>query len=181
MDRDIAMFVASVLISYFLARYFGDVAGTEAAIAFEKEKAKKARIAALRALLNEIEVIRGLAQQNSEINPTKGSQVVVLEMPVTAFETAFLSSESNLLDDWDAELEQLLVSVKAYLVGAHAINTSRDYYLTSVGQPISGASDQWRNIAASEIKEKSCNLLKTLNQLEALLKQELIDKTRMGP
>lgn len=183
MDREavnIAISVMSVIISYFLARHFGDVAGTKAAIAFEKEKASKARIAALRALLNEIEVIRGLAQQNSEINPTESSQTIVLKMPVTTFETAFLSSESNLLDDWGAGLQRLLVSVKAYLARAHAINTLRDYYLASVGQLSSSMSGLWRKDAANGVKEESCNLLKTLNQLEELLTQELKGKTRTG-
>ena len=92
MDREvvsIAISAASVIISYFLARHSGDVAGTNAAIAYEREKASKARIAALRALLNEIEVIRGLAQQNSEISPTESSQTVVLEMPLQHFRPPF--------------------------------------------------------------------------------------------
>ncbi|MFB0537194.1 MAG: hypothetical protein ACETWR_19710 [Anaerolineae bacterium] len=118
----IAGIVVGAIVSFFLAKYYGDVAGTKAAIEFEREKAAQAHIVALHALLNEIVRIRDLADHNSKLVRYSDALQSVVRLPVTAFETAFLSKESSLLAEDEPNLSEPMASVTAYLTEAYSIN-----------------------------------------------------------
>jgi len=85
--------IVSSIVAFLLARKYGDLAGTKAAIEFEKEKYDKARLDALNSLLHEVERARSLADHNLAIDPTGKGPRSVVHMPVTAFETVFLSGD----------------------------------------------------------------------------------------
>jgi hypothetical protein len=175
---DVITLIVSSAIAFFLARHFGDVAGTKAAIEFEKEKAAKARVAALQSLLNEITIIRALATKNSELVHDSPKENVlltqsVLRMPVTAFETAFLLSESSLLDERSDLSSELLAPVKAYLTEAYSINALIDIHFGLVGGVYGGESIGWKQDVIRNIKRKCKGLKETLDRLENCLKDLL--------
>ena len=179
--------IVSSGLAYYLAKKYGDVAGTKAAIEFEKEKAAKARIAALQSLLNEVIRIRDLAHHNSTLVHDSHSIQSVVRLPVTAFETAFLSSESSLLDegndDFDREsvgvgtpglrsVSEPLASVTAYLTGASSINVLVDMYLGLV-RGLSSTEKARIVDAINQIIDKSQGLFEILDRLEKYLRCEL--------
>lgn len=186
----IATLIVSSGLAYYLAKKYGDVAGTKAAIEFEKEKAAKARIAALQSLLNEVIRIRDLAHHNSTLVHDSHSIQSVVRMPVTAFETAFLSGESSLLDlldegnsDSDEEFVSVgtpglrsvskpLASVTAYLTEAYSINALVDIYLGLV-RGLSSTEKARRADAINQIIDKSQGLSEILDQLEKHLRHKL--------
>lgn len=198
---DIAIPVGSVIlatiVAIIVARKFGDLAGTNAAIDYEKEKDKRARRTALRALWNGYIRIRGMAHRNIELRESSTIQDVV-KMPVTTFEAAFLSRESPLLDEGESKLVEeiatpeipglgelpepsasryrILVSqppaaVTAYLTEAHSLNMLVDVYLTRTK---SGTADAVaRADLTKKIKEKSQKILEILEPLDDYFAREM--------
>jgi hypothetical protein len=153
--------IISSVVAFFLAKHFGDVAGTKAAIEFEKDKAAKARVAALQSLLNEVERIRKLAKHNSDSKPK-------VKMPTAAFEAAFVSGTSGL-----AVSPDLLNAVTDYLVCADRINMSVDIYVSET--PSAGGSSRGRmDDASQDIRELCSDTLRgILDQLSYALQREL--------
>jgi hypothetical protein len=172
----LAMLAISSIIAFIVARKYGDVAGTRAAIAHEEERTAQARITALRALLHEVMRIRELANLNGQLQPYSGYQSPV-RMPVTALEIAFLSGESVLFDQGEADAE-LLTAVTCYLTGAYSINAKIDYYLALPAHlgsdPVAG-----RAMAdlATGIRDESIELVGNLGQLEQHFQQRLDTRT----
>lgn len=114
---NLGVLLANSIIAYLLARHFGDVAGTRAAIQFEKEKEAKARAAGLRSLCNEVGRIRKLVLHN------RGSTSPV-GLPTAAFETAFVSGTPGV-----SAGDELLDAVTDYLVCADRMNVCVAAYL----------------------------------------------------
>jgi hypothetical protein len=85
------MFIVGLLASYYIARRFGDLAGTDAATKYEEEKEKRERVAALQALLNQVGLATKIAQENARQNYTGYAPLV--RIPTHAFEEAFVSNK----------------------------------------------------------------------------------------
>jgi hypothetical protein len=100
--------------SYFIARKYRDVAGTLITLKKQEQHAARARVTALQHLLNEVARIRKLANHNSEL---VHGETGIVKMPMTAFETAFVSGSSDLSVSSD-----LLDAVTDYLVKADTVS-----------------------------------------------------------
>ena len=155
----------AIVASIYIARKYGDLAGSRAAIDYEKRKAADARTTTLRALRNEVARIRKIGEVNSQI---RNDGLGMARMPTTTFETAFVSEPSGLSVD-----PELLDAVVDYLAHADAINLGIDIYLgfgaahgqsTYAGQIVSDAAQQAR--------DKSKEILEILGKLDALLERE---------
>ena len=169
---DIVPVLVSVIGSLIAAKYYGDVAGTRAAIEFEKRKAVQANIVALKALLNEIARIRSIAGRNSELVRHNKSFQTVVRIPVMAFEVAFLSKESSLLEEDENVSSEILDTVTAYLTEAHSINTLVEVYIRLTAG-LSSQEARWRAEIVTKIVDKSKALLSILQRLESHLRNRL--------
>jgi hypothetical protein len=167
----ILTFAANAFLSRYLAKKYGDVAGAEAAIKYQQEQAAKARVVALQSLLNEIERIRKLADHNSKQIVGSGVQRV-FRMPTTAFETAFFSRESVLLENWkDSSDSEILASAIDYLNEADSINVLADLYLGLV-RGLSSDEKRRRNDIITQVASKCQEISGILNRLEENLRRE---------
>ena len=189
--------IVATIVAIFVARKFGDLAGTNAAIEYEKEKDKRARRTALRALWNGYIRIRDMAHHNIELQQTSAIQGVV-KMPVTTFEAAFLSRESPLLGESEGKLDeevpipempgngplpeplasryrilasQPLAAVTAYLTAAHSLNMLVDVYMTRTKE--GDSEHRARGDITRKIKEKSQRILEILKPLDDYLAREM--------
>ena len=157
---DLVQIVLSILtfaisggLAYYLAKHFGDVAGTNAAIKYEKEKAAEERAAALHSLRNEVARIRKL----TEYYKKPFADIGVPKMPMTAFETAFVSGSPGLVAG-----SELLKAVNEYLVHADIVNSVIDMYL------IKEHRGEFSDIT------RACDpLAEILDRLDECLKREL--------
>jgi len=170
-NNNLERFIApiSLLLSYLFAKHFGDVAGQKAARAYAEEETMKARIIAIKSLLNEAQRARDLAKKNSELVVAGGA----VRMPVSAFESALVSRESTLLDESrDAsDLDELLAAIREYLTEAYVINALIEVRLAAI---ISyGTGREQRTEPTREIKAKSDGLPETLDRLEKCLRHAL--------
>lgn len=169
---EIALSFLSIPAALLISKWFGDLAGTKAARKYEEQKAGTARIIALQALLNELEIIQGMADQNAELASSRRDNAVVLKMPTTALETAFLSGESRLLQEWSNESAELLILVRDYLTEAHSINLLVESYLALLGG-LSSEESGWRRDVVSSIGSRSQKVLQILPEIEDCLQREL--------
>lgn len=160
--------------AYSVARKFGDVAGAKAAIEYEEGKTATARIAALQTLLNEVTRIRGLAGHNAALSGPKLVAQPVTKMPVTAFETAFLSGQSSLLGRGrdTSDIAELMACVAVYLREAGAINTLVDLYLGLI-RGLSSAEERRREIVLNDMAQRSEKMASLVDQLGKHLCQAL--------
>ena len=161
----IIMGVVTLVASKNIAKKYGDLAGSQAAIDYEERKAAEARTTTLRALRNEVARIRKLGEANSQI---RNDGLGMARMPTTAFETAFVSEPSGLSVD-----PELLDAVVDYLARADAINSRIDTYLglgAALGQ--SNYAAEIMSDAAQQTRDKSKEILEILGKLDALLERE---------
>jgi len=136
----------SAILSYIVAKKYGDLAAVDATRKLYEEDAKRARLNALRSLINEVARIQKLAEHNSQLDPDQQSQPVA-RMPVSAFETAFVSGALV-----SRASQELLDAVADYLVCADSISPLVDIYVA--GTPSGeGVSKQRMHAAVREIKE----------------------------
>jgi len=157
-----------VYISYLVAKRYGDVAGAHAARKFSEGDTARARITAIQSLLNEVTRIRKLADRNSQLARQVRTKAIV-RMPVTAFETAFISGSPGL-----SVSPKLLDAVTDYLTEADAINSLIDTYLWLA--PAIGTSEAaafGRGDAVDQIKDICKRLSEILNRLDTYLTSEL--------
>jgi hypothetical protein len=183
----IVTLAVSSFISFLLAKKYGDLAGTKAAIDFEKEKAEQARITTIKSLLNEVDRIRTFTDHNSTL--ARDSQKVqgVVRMPVAVLETAFLSGDSSLSINSSVDFDgtpvdpatpgiylraEPLASATDYLAEAYSINTLIDIYLGLV-RGLSSQEQAQRGEAINGIIDKSKALYQPLARLEKYLNREL--------
>lgn len=175
--------IVSSIVAFLLARKYGDLAGTKAAIEFEKEKADKARLDALNSLLHEVERARSLANHNSAIKPTAKGPRSVVRMPVTAFETVFLSGDSPFPSDNEnvsvqegvAPVSTLRDAISSYVTKAYAINLLIEMYI-ALARGLSSAETSWRQTVLTQIINESKEFPPVLNKIEKGLKSYLHSK-----
>jgi len=163
------MAAVGVLMSYFVARQYGDVAAVRATRKFYEEDARKARLTALQSLVNEVARIRKLVEHNSHLLPLTNAPVKSLtKMPIAAFETAFVSGRHGL-----AVSSHLLNAVTDYFTHADSINLLVDIYVAGI--PSGTAVSQTRRRTAVQKIAEICTaeLPKILDQLEIHLRREL--------
>ena len=164
--------VVCALLSYIASVNHGDKAALKASRKLHEEDMKKARLTALRSLLNEVKRIQKAVDHNSELE--RGMIRSVVRLPVTAFETAFVSGKPGL----DAS-DKLLYTITDYLTLANSINSLIDIYLFSVagagvkqGQ-IKPGGVVGQIIQACKKREDQVSLFKILQQLEICLQEEI--------
>ena len=168
--------VLAALSSYFAAKKFGDVAGTNAAIRYEEGKATRARLIALQALLNQVAVIREMAHHNSKLQVGPGviTTESAIRMPVTTLETALLSRESVLLDESkNYSNSELFSSIAEYLAEAHSTNALVDLRLAMTISEGTGMARNALPDVIQKIRDSSERLPKILDRLEDCLTAEL--------
>lgn len=190
MDKTLIVSVMALIVSamalilnVWVAKKFGDLAGTNAAIKYEEEKDAKAYIVTLQALLHEVIRIRGLVNANAKLNRDCVRIQAVVRLPVKSFETAFVSGESNLLVGELGDVETLglyptsepLKSVMKYLTEASYFNSLIDVYL-GVDRGVGSADKSFRREFVNLIVDKSQELFEVLDQLEEHLRDELKTK-----
>ena len=159
-----------------IAKQYGDVAGTKAAIEYEEQKTAKARVVALHALWNEVARIRAVAIQNHALDP-RGRHQNAIRMPVAAFETAFLSKESVLLEKWQKESE-FFADAKQYLLEAYFVNAQIDFFLSASGALANPLASEMMVHMTSQIVDRSKEVVKILTRLEEHLERELDKQTK---
>ena len=157
--------IVSIVISVYVARKYGDVAGAARMIRYEQKRIEQARIAMLQSLINEVERIRKVIEHNSQSEPA-------LKVPTSAFEAAFTSGQSRLVPS-----RELLSAVADYLTCADTINTwIRVYSVTMLGTQ-EAAKTQGMD-ALLEVKRLCTDRVPSiLNRLENALQDELDKET----
>jgi hypothetical protein len=157
----------AIAVSFSTAKRYGDVAGTLAARRFEEEDARKARNLALKALLNEIGLVRKLAKSNTITETKFPAFRGVARIPVAPFETAFISGRPAL----DVR-NQTLDAVTEYLSNAYYVNALIDIYLTTPLGAGSAAMSYARYIL-KRVEETCTALPDVLDRMKACIEQEL--------
>jgi hypothetical protein len=109
--------IVSVGVAIFVAKNYGDVAGAKVILEAQAKDAARARVAAFQSLVNEVERIRAVV---GHYNPSdvRAESRGVPQMPVAAFETAFVSGAPAL-----AASEELVRAACDYLVHADSVNS----------------------------------------------------------
>lgn len=159
METDAIISLAGVAVSligaWLIAKKYGDVAGALAARRFQEGDAKRARVAAFQSLINEVVRIREVTNhyQSPDFDTASGAP----KLPVTAFETAFVSGSPGLVAG-----EGLVKAVSEYLVLADSINWLIDKHLIGGG-----------NLGDFAIRQDWTRLSKILNRLSDCLQREL--------
>lgn len=169
----IGIFVAVIgicfsgIVSFIVARWYGDMAAVRATRKYHEEDARKARAATLLSLRNEVSRIQKAAEHNSQLNPAHSPHDIA-RIPTAAFETAFVSGRPGL----DVSPDLLDASTE-YLTCADSINSLIDAYLSALGGESSQMVDV-RNEAVRKIA-KACGdtLPNILGRLSTCLQREL--------
>ena len=165
-----AAFVVSVIVgilSYIVARRYGDLAAVEASRRLHEEDARRARLMALRSLLNEVERIRKVAEHNSGLAPQE-TALSVTRVPTIAFETAFVSGTSNI-----GGSSELLVTVTDYLACADSINSLVDIYVAGTTSAGGEGARRVTDSARKIVGKCKDDLPKILDSLKTFLQREL--------
>ena len=161
--------VAAIVISWLIAKKYGDVAGTRAAIQYQEERDSQARRAALASLMLEVGRVAALAEHNADTDALRLGRPVV-RIPVHTFETAFLGADSPLLQDPHSRgsTSEMLAPIWDYLTEASAINSLVDVYLALAP----GTSSEERNRinrVLIQISERSTNIATLMGQIASML------------
>jgi len=139
-------FIASTVMSYFLARCFGDVAGTKAAIKHEAEKTAERRKKILVALHAQVESLPRINTHNQtatdkQQGPPK--HLLPIPYPIVPFETAIFSENGISVSD------KTIQAATDYLLKARELNVLiealRNAHLSSIAygsQPANKAPTQ---------------------------------------
>jgi hypothetical protein len=159
--------IAGVIVSYIVAKKYGDLAAVEASRKLHEEDARRARLVALRSLLNEVERIRKVAEHNSGLAPPQVAEPVT-RVPTTAFETAFVSGTSNI--DGSPEL---LEAVTDYLACADSVNSLVDIYVAGTTSAGGAGAHRVTESARKIVEYCENNLLEILDRLKTFLQREL--------
>jgi len=114
------------LMTIVVAWFFGE----KAAVRYERDKEKREQIAAHQALLNQVKLIKKLAQNNIVRSEAPKNYDSLIKLPVQAFETAFVSEKPIL-----SKHPELLITVIDYLSEAYAVNSAIDTYLSLKSGP----------------------------------------------
>ena len=154
-----------------IAEEYGDLAGTEAAIAYQEEKAAVARRASLQALHAEVGRIRLAREFNAKLEISRTNSPV--PMPVAVVESVLLSKEPILFMGHES-YGDLVAHAVVYLGVAGHINAQIPLYLTlnaNIGTygPAEGIADEM----LGRFSRQSEELLPVLDELDAALEAAL--------
>jgi hypothetical protein len=175
MSQELIIQIILGIASLVVAIFFGDRAGTRAAIKHEKEKDAWARLATLHVLFNEVGRIRELAKLNAALTD-HGSPQAIASMPTETFKSVLLSRESSLL--YPETSAVLLTEALVYLVKADIINYHNDAYTKLIGNlaTVSGVSKQ-KQAFVTRIIDESQQVLEILDRLKDSIKNEMQKKS----
>jgi len=114
-----------MIASGLVAWKFGDLAARKATRKYHEEQADRVRRLALQSLQNEIQRVERLAAHNRGLlDKSDGLRRFPVRLPTTAFETALLSTDFDLLGDLEKHVStKLLNSVISFLAQADSINS----------------------------------------------------------
>ncbi len=161
--------VGGVAVSYLVAKRYGDLAGADAAIGYEEEKSRRARVAAFRALLNQVDLTEKLLQANAQGHSILEQSRGLVRLPVQAFETAFVSGEPILSDD-----RELLSAVNDYLTGAYIINSVISLHLSHETGPGSSETTRTGQQTVDQVRKACRALPQILTTLRVQLEADLL-------
>lgn len=164
---DLVVAGVSVGISVYLAKRYGDRAGTDAAIAYEERKEERERVAALRALLNQLGLIRKIAELNADRDGYVAHFSDFVELPTRAFETAFVSENPPL-----SSQPELLGAVNDYLSKAYVVNSGIDFLARIEATPISENSQEPQRLFR-HVRDSCRELVPVLDGLRDCLQEVL--------
>jgi hypothetical protein len=171
LSSDVAYFKSwnylSIGISVYLAKRYGDRAGTDAAIAYEEQREERERVAALQALLNQVTLVRKIADLNSDRDDYVTHLADFVELPTKAFETAFVSEKPPL-----SSKPELLEAVNDYLSKAYVVNSSIDFLARIEVTPISENSREPQRVFR-DIRDNCRELATILDELQDRLREAL--------
>jgi len=155
----------AIIASYVIARKYGDLAGTKAAIEHEKEKEALARKAALVVLRNEVSMLKRYAEYNTGVKVEKHLPIQrIYSMPTEPFEAAFLIKDSPFPNVQIVDIEV----VADYITAAKNINNYLDFYADlRTAHGIDEGSR--REDALAQIKSESENIIGILEKIDQLL------------
>jgi hypothetical protein len=159
--------IVSIVISIYVARKYGDVAGAARMIQYEQERIEQARIAMLQSLINEVARIRKVIEHNSQSEPA-------LRVPTSAFETAFISGQSGLVPS-----QELLSAVADYLTCADTINTWIEIHSVTMLGTHEAAKTQAIDALLKVKRLCTDGVPFILNRLENTLQGELDKETKV--
>jgi hypothetical protein len=163
----IVIAVIGILLSYIVARKYGDVAAVRATRKYHEQDLRRARLGALQSLKNEVERIRKAAAHNADLQPNAPPHDIA-RLPANAFETAFVSGRPGLSVGSD-----LLAASMEYLARADSINSLVDIYLVALGGEASRIAGE-RKQAVEKVAQVCTDVLPDiLDRLSALLQVEL--------
>jgi hypothetical protein len=164
--------VISIVLSVWATRKYGDLAGTTEMIRHEQQMDARKRLGAVDVLLSELARIKCTLLHNSQPIGEQSTEVRVLKVPITAFETAFLSPDSPLLERVDFHVSELSESVYDYLIAADHINALVDVHLESISVADSNhPAARMGRVAGEQAAKMSTALLDLLPRVEAYLNE----------
>jgi hypothetical protein len=131
----IVISIIALVISVLIARYYGDVAGTNAAIKYEEEKSRNAFINTISSIKQKFESITYTAHYNSQVEATHGGLHVFVKMPIEVIENAFYSPGSVLGEIMKGN-DEFQDALGQYFMGAYSINSLIDLYNSVVASTI---------------------------------------------
>jgi hypothetical protein len=158
------------VVSVVVAVVFSDVAAVVTTLIYQKRENKKARLMALRSLLNEVKRIQKAAEHNAGLQP-RAPPHDIARMPVAAFETAFVSGKPGLSVSSD-----LLDASMEYLARADSINSLVEIYLNALGGESSRMAGERKQAVEKVVEVCTDELLAILDSLSDLLQAELEEK-----
>lgn len=159
-----------IAISVYVARKYGDVAGTKAAIEYEKEKDKKSHQIATYALINQVNVAKEVAKKQQTVH-SGDIFAPITKMPVTSFETAFLNGKDSFMAN-HVVMKKDLDLISRYLSKAYCVNASVDIHIHNNQEPRPGDLGPYntpRQLALTEIGTLSREIVEILDEIHKLL------------
>jgi hypothetical protein len=164
---EVAISFASIPATLLIAMFYGDLAGNNAAIEYEERKEKEKQVFALKALLNQVELVQMIAKSNTGRISYRPRLYSFVELPTQAFETAFVSDKPLL-----SRQDELLEVVNDYLSKAYFINSKIRFLtrLETTGMPETMSAPQE---IFHKVQENCEELADVLDKLENSLKAEI--------
>ena len=156
--------VVNVIIAFLVAKWYGDVAGTEAARRFQEEDAARARVAAFQSLISAVGRAREVVDCIMD-----GVSATIPRMPTAAFEVAFVPGWPGL-----PASPKLVDVVNDYLVIADSMNFAFDLYVSRGG-------GEWANHMGTRplvFESSGESIVEVLDRLEDYLERELEEAQR---
>jgi len=156
--------MATLLVSWRVAKAYGDVAGTRAAIRFEKQKDAERGERILKALHAEVEALSGINQDNISAIENQLEHLIPAPYPTIPFEVAIFSGEGidagnetiRCATDYLLKARQLNAIIEA-LRAANLVFTHSIVDIDRRRRPLTFLLDQAKGIMPQRIENlKAC-------------------------